>query len=370
VELSPAQHELRKLGYGGSDVGAIVCVNPWKSPSDVWLDKMGMAPAFESTQRSRNGHRFEPVARQWYMEEGRPGTVVRQPGTIFHPTIPWWLASPDGIVYASEDALMGGAEPERGMEIKTHTVHLRHLYGEPGTDEVPIWELHQCVWCMGATGLSEWDLVPLLDGEFTMYTVQRDLELEQLLYEEVLTFHERYVLTKTPPPADGSDGYAAELLRKHPRHTSEVIVPAGDDVVAAALELRDMRRGLEQACGRAAELEQIIKTAIGDDSGVSWHDADGTANKITWRAIADSLGMDWKGLAEEALAGLEMLATHVLINLPKLNGTAEERVLQDLISGLAIAGMRTRHDGKVIKKGSRRFVCPKGWGKGFPKDKD
>lgn len=366
MTLSPAQHELRKLGYGGSDVGAIVGVNPWKGPTDVYLDKIGAAPPFEGNQRTRNGHRFEAPARSWYVEEERPGTVVRQVGTIAHPTVPWWFVTPDGAVYESEAAALRGDEPIRGLEIKTHTVHLRHLYGEPGSDQVPAWEHLQCVWGMGGTGLPEWDLVALLDGEFTRYTIPRDLETEEMLHEAVQHFHHEYVLKKRPPAPDGTESYGAQLLRQHPSHKWDTIVPADDDVVRAALELRDMRRELEISCIRAAELEQIVKTAIGDNAGVSWHDDDGTANKITWKRIADSIGMDWQGLAEEALMRLELLASQVAAS--PIGGA--DTVLGELIAQFEIPTMRQRHDGKVIKRGSRRFVVPKGWGKGFPKDKD
>ncbi len=359
MTLSPAQHELRKLGYGGSDVGAIVNRNPWKGPTDVWLDKMGKAPPFVDTQRVRNGHRFEAPARSWYVEEGRPGTVVRQVGTLEHPSIPWWFATPDGIVYRDERSALAGDEPERGMEIKTHTVHLRHLYGEPGTDEVPPWELIQCAWGMGCSGLPEWDLVPLLDGEFSLYTIARDLELEAMLAEGVEHFHRTYVVPGVPPPADGSEGYAAELLRKHPRHASDLIVPADDDTVAAAIELRDLRRELAGLELRKEELEQIVKTAIGDASGVSWHDADGTANKITWRMCADSLGMNWKGLAEEALMRLELLATQIATS----PAGAADTVIGELIAQFEIPTMRQRYDGHVVKRGSRRFNVPRSWGK-------
>jgi len=33
--------ELRRQGIGGSDAAAILGMNPWKSPMDVWLEKTG-----------------------------------------------------------------------------------------------------------------------------------------------------------------------------------------------------------------------------------------------------------------------------------------------------------------------------------------
>ena len=33
--------ELRRQGIGGSDAAAILGLNPWKTPMDVWLEKTG-----------------------------------------------------------------------------------------------------------------------------------------------------------------------------------------------------------------------------------------------------------------------------------------------------------------------------------------
>ena len=33
--------ELRRQGIGGSDAAAIMGLNPWKTPMDIWLEKTG-----------------------------------------------------------------------------------------------------------------------------------------------------------------------------------------------------------------------------------------------------------------------------------------------------------------------------------------
>lgn len=367
MTLSDAQHELRQLGYGGSDIGAIVARNPWKGPHDVWLDKTGRGAPFESTQRSRNGHRFEAPAREWYVEEARPGAVIRRPGTIIHPTIEWWRGTPDGIVWLHEAAALSGAEPDMGMEIKTHTVHLRHLYGDPHTDQVPPWELLQCAWYMGATGLPSWDLVPLLDGEFTLYTIHRDLELEQILVDAVRHFHETYVLPDVAPPADGTDSYGAEILRRHPKHVDDVIVDALPEHLEVIDELREIRRALITAERREATLEQQIKDAIGDRSGIAFPEGKGK-QKITWRKAADSARVDWEGLAEEALQSLQIntsAARAVLaqaVAIGALDGWQAGTLAHLLGRDPEVSKMRARR--VSIVPGSRRFCVPRGWTKG------
>ena len=35
--------EGRRTGIGGSDVAAVLGLNPWKTPLDVWNDKLGLS---------------------------------------------------------------------------------------------------------------------------------------------------------------------------------------------------------------------------------------------------------------------------------------------------------------------------------------
>jgi putative phage-type endonuclease len=368
--LSNAQQEIRRLGYGGSDVGAIMGKNPWKRPYDVWEDKTGRAPARESTERSRNGHRFEAPARAWYVEDHRPGAVIRQPGTIVHPTLPWWLGTPDGIVWNTELAMLRGDEPDRGMEIKTHTIHLRHLYGDAGTDQVPPWELLQCAWYMGCTGLPEWDLVALIDGEFTPYTIRRDLELEQILADAVQHFDERYVKAGVPPPPDGSESYAAALLRKHPKHLGEQIVEADEAIAAAAAELRELRIEEASLKRRKELIEQHIKEAIGDAAGISFPNPEGKGTaKITWKRCADSMGVDWQALAMQALTSTNLTITAAAQRIEELAsaGTITQDIGGELFSILGVAvqelvleDLKAKYT-KITKAGSRRFNVPRSW---------
>lgn len=44
---SPEWLAYRRTGIGASEVGSVLGVCPWKSPVDVWLEKMGRVPPFE-----------------------------------------------------------------------------------------------------------------------------------------------------------------------------------------------------------------------------------------------------------------------------------------------------------------------------------
>ena len=42
-EQRAAWLEGRRTGIGGSDVAAVLSLNPWKPPLDVWNDKLGLS---------------------------------------------------------------------------------------------------------------------------------------------------------------------------------------------------------------------------------------------------------------------------------------------------------------------------------------
>jgi predicted phage-related endonuclease len=51
----------RRAGIGASEVGSILGVNPWTTPAEVWLDKMGLLPERQANIRMALGHAVEPL---------------------------------------------------------------------------------------------------------------------------------------------------------------------------------------------------------------------------------------------------------------------------------------------------------------------
>lgn len=49
----------RQKGIGGSDVAAILGLSPWRTPYDVYLDKIGEAPKELTSQAAHFGTKLE-----------------------------------------------------------------------------------------------------------------------------------------------------------------------------------------------------------------------------------------------------------------------------------------------------------------------
>ncbi len=86
---APPMQGWRPWGIGGSDIGAILGVSPYRGPVDVWLDKVwrdgGEQDAGALPMRLRSY--LEPFVVQEY--EALPGNTTRQhAATLRHPEHP------------------------------------------------------------------------------------------------------------------------------------------------------------------------------------------------------------------------------------------------------------------------------------------
>lgn len=94
VQGTPEWHEQRKRMIGGSDAPIIMGKSPWKTPYQLWLYKMGIAPEEEPTEQMKLGTENEPIARLAFEEQ--TGILV-EPQVVFSEKYPWMIASLDGM---------------------------------------------------------------------------------------------------------------------------------------------------------------------------------------------------------------------------------------------------------------------------------
>lgn len=62
----------RRTGIGGSDVAAVLGLNPWKTPLDVWNDKLGLSEDKEMSEPAYWGTVLEDtVAKEFQLRTGK-----------------------------------------------------------------------------------------------------------------------------------------------------------------------------------------------------------------------------------------------------------------------------------------------------------
>jgi predicted phage-related endonuclease len=285
----------RKGGIGGTDISAILGLNPWRNAIDVYLAKLGLAQQPE-TQAMRLGNRLEPVIADEYADltgstlvrgaeiaQLFPGVanVWRGHTVIEHREHRFLIGTPDAIVL----------DAERGLEIKNAGFQGRE-WGRPGTDEIPHHYLLQCAWYMALTGLSHWDVAVLFSGNrMEIYTVRRNTELESALLKVGVDFWQRHVLTQTPPPVDSSKSYAQYLAKKFHDGTEQVVT-ATPEVEHWAARLRDVQAQIERHQQEEQLARNHLMNLVGHNKGMK-----GAFGKATWVRPRHQAATDWEALA-------------------------------------------------------------------------
>lgn len=343
--LTQEQIDLRRKGITATDMTKIAGVSPYGGAIDVVLDKRGESPPFVVTDRVKWGNILEVPIRQDYVDRHRVSVAI--PGTLVHPEHEWAMATPDGIIINDVEV------PQYGWECKTHTVWLAKDYGEPGSDDIPQYELIQCIWNMYVArahykkDITRWDLTAFIDNQPTDYTIHRDAELEGMLVAMAKEFKERHIDAGEEIEPDGSDSYSEYIKRVFSEHRPGMVV-ANEETKEDILRLRALRETTKGLENQTKIYKQKIQLAIGDLEGVSWT-IDGEQDKITWRKSRSGIKVDFEALARayrnEALSFAKK-------NLDSLK-------LEEYRGHLADMERAATKE----KPGSRRFVTPRSWTK-------
>lgn len=255
----------RRRGIGGSDAGAILGLNPYKSPIEVYYEKRG---EIEARDLSRNeavqwGIQLEDIVARRYQMEHKTVKVMRERGTLQSKTYPFMLANLDRIVRDS------GAY--YGLEVKTAGAH-NYKYWRDGN--IPPWYMAQVQHYMAVTGLPFFDFAVLIGGQDYE---ERRVERDDKFIDEILTPTElefwKMVDAGTPPAYDGSESAWRVINALYPvSNPGEVDLSDNDKIACSAAsyaglmaKMEDIRAQLKGMEKEAAKYKQEICAAMGEN---------------------------------------------------------------------------------------------------------
>ena len=272
---------------GGSDIGAILGLSKFRTPLEVWMEKTGK----EVRQLDSLPLRFGSFAEEFVASEYARATgfeLLHDESIYIHPTHPMMSAHVDRFILG--DGLNKPAT--RLLECKTANPFARGEWGEPGTDQVPMSYLCQCIWYMAITGIEQCDLAVLFgNSDFRIYEIERDLELEGLVIEKALQFWNEHVLKDTPPPAQTEGDYQALFKKSDPSKTIE----ANPKTVELIRQLQSLSKQSGDVDEQITELKQHIMSEMKEAEVLRYQ-----GNVIaTWKAPKPSYRVDGKRLEAE-----------------------------------------------------------------------
>lgn len=279
--LTVEQRAMRSGGIGASESPAVMGVDPYRSPMDIYLKKLGLVEDVE-THHTERGTFLEPGLRAWASK--RLGLPFVEASSLVHPEFPHVMATPDGVA-------RDGSRVVSVLELKSPGPRTWHEWGD-GDDEVPDRYVVQCAQQMAVTGAEVAHLVALVDGDIRCYRIGRDRDLECYLLAKVESFWRDHVATQTPPPVDGSGAADAWLSQRFPRDTTPVRI-ASDAEAELLSRFAELRQASKEIQAELDLIGQRVKAAIGDAGGVEA----AHVGKATWKSVKGRTAVNWQAVA-------------------------------------------------------------------------
>ena len=274
---------VRKQGIGSSDAAAAVGLNPYKSQLELWLEKTGRDTSLPKLDPQDEdspaywGNILEPIVATHYTK--RSGHRVRRVNAVLQhpdPKLAWMLANIDREVI--------GAPEVQILECKTAGINGARLWKEGVPEYVQLQVMHQ----LAVTGKQAADVAVLLGGQhLEVHRIERDesmiarlIDLERLFWD--------YVVSDTPPPADGTASADAALRCLYPEdHGQTLDFSQHTELTTTYLELKAVRQRIAQQETREAQLKQVLQQAMGAATRAEF-----TEGYISWKKSKDSIGLD------------------------------------------------------------------------------
>lgn len=256
----------RSLGIGASDAAVILGVSRFKSPYQLWHEKLGLqVVSNEETEAMEWGKTLEdPLARKYarltkrQVERPKPWMILQD------EQYPYMFCTLDGLLGSCPD------RPEVGtrkipLELKTAHWMLKGNWKEEPPVEYVIQVQHQAA----VTGAPFVSIGALVGGqEFVWCDIERDDDFIAQLRALEGAFWES-LKSGVPPPIDGTASTRATLLALYARDIGTVVPLGGDaiqwdkDLAAVKAQIKEVNAPLELEKTR---LENLFIAAIGTAS--------------------------------------------------------------------------------------------------------
>jgi putative phage-type endonuclease len=294
----------RSQWLGGADIAAVLGISPWTTPLKLWEAKTrpGAVEAAATGVR-RRGVRWEGAVAEMLVEDLQArGHAVE----IVASNLRYQDAEHDFMAAEIDfEVRLDGEAEVTNVELKTVHPFKLHLWGAPGSDELPLHYLAQVTWGLGVTRRRRGIVVALFGAdELRSYPVEADAETIGALRARGLAFWRDHVLKRLPPAPSTLE----DMARLFPREGDIPALVADEELTAKVLRLR---AALAESRARELEaqvLEFDVKRAMGEHGelllasgarAVDWKQRSGsyideTALKKAHPAIAREFTRRWQ----------------------------------------------------------------------------
>ncbi len=250
MTLTAEQRETRRHHIGSSDAAAICGLDPYKSPADVYTEKILETDDITGNEAIDIGNRLEPILLEWAAEQldrALDCNVIR-----IHE---------NEILAANLDALLNDAE-----HIEAKTTGITEGWGDPDVpNDVPekvLVQTHHQFACAG-TRIA---YVPVLIGSFglhfRMYRVERNEDVVEAVTDRCVKFWSDHVEKRIAPPDSLPSLEVAKRIR---RVANKIVTPSEvPNLDQLVREYEDASADLKGNKKHQEQCKAALLTAMGD----------------------------------------------------------------------------------------------------------
>lgn len=179
-------HELRAKRIGGSDIGAIIGVNPYKSIVDVYVDKTE-GSNFKGNELTHWGHMLEGTILKEFSNKHKELIVYEVPYSVVNDFL---IANLDGALKDKETGDYGV------LEIKTTSLWNKKDWED---DVIPQYYYAQVQHYLMLTGYKFAYIAVLIGGQqYKEFKIERSEEDISLIRNKATEFYQENLLKKIP----------------------------------------------------------------------------------------------------------------------------------------------------------------------------
>lgn len=285
----------RKTGIGGSDAGAILGLNPWRTPVDVWLDKTGKTQDQEPNDSMTWGNLLEDLVASQYAE--RTGQKVRRHNFMLR----------EGVLLGDIDRLVclpdGGLPAHQGVIRATKGLECKTAARDVWADGLPAHYEAQVAHYMGLSPtIQSFDIAVLFmaSRKFEVFPVQRNQPVIDAMFQILREWWDRHVVNGDAPAPSCEDD--CKRLWASSRGVQAV---ATQEVEGALLELKQIAAQISELESQESAAKTKVFAATGEADTL----VDMMGKTLaTWRSAKDTVKVDWRAVAEAAGASQMLVA--------------------------------------------------------------
>ncbi len=247
--LTDEQRSKRHDGLGASDTPIIMGYSTYKTPYQLYLEKIGAIESEEDiTEQQYWGNALEPLIIQRFAEDN--DVLVTFPDTVYHPDYPFIFANLDGWIDI-ENAV---------VEAKSANSFQRKEWDMALTDGIPLVYLIQIAKQCLITDATRGYCAVLIGGmEYKQFIYERDAALEALILQADIDFWDCVIRRVEPDPISTSD-----CRLKFPKPHPDKVAHCNFRTMGALMELARVKASIKELTEQEDKFKMHLMSHIGN----------------------------------------------------------------------------------------------------------